>query len=168
MQVLIKKHVIQNRVDQLARDINKEYEKKDLIMICVLKGAFMFFADLVRLINFPVKVDFITLSSYEGKESTGIITIKEPLKTPIKGKHVLIVEDIIDTGKSLSKLQEVLLPQNPASLKICVLLDKKIKREIDIPVQYTGFTIPDKFVVGYGLDFNEEFRNLPFVGDYSD
>ena len=150
---------------ELAAQIEKDYaEVDDLLIMCVLKGAFIFLADLTRYLQRPHAVDFMAISSYgAGVISSGAVQIIMDLKQDIAGRHVLIVEDIIDSGHTLSYLQRLLLAREPASLRICTLLNKPSRREVDVPVDYIGFDIPDEFVVGYGLDFDEHYRNLPDI-----
>ena len=154
---------IQAKVRELADRITREYDGKDLIMVCILNGAFMFFSDLVRSIRIPIKVDFVSCSSYIRSDSSGEVKMHHDLREDIKGKHVILVEDIADSGLTLNFLREHLLQRNPASLKICALLDKKGGRVVDVPLDYTGFQIPNEFVVGYGLDYSNMFRNLPYI-----
>ncbi len=160
---LISEEQIQKKVSELAYKITRDYENKDLLVIGILKGAFMFFSDLVRQIKSPLKVDFIIASSYIKDKSSGEVNIHYFPREEIKGKDVLLVEDIIDTGISLQAIREKILSMEPASLKICVLLDKKERRVVEVPIDYLGFSIPNKFIVGYGLDYNEMFRNLPYI-----
>jgi hypoxanthine phosphoribosyltransferase len=154
---------IQNKVSQLAEQISRDYHGKEIVAISILKGSFIFFADLIRSIQSPVTVDFISSSSYLKTSSTGEVKIHCDIRENIEGKHVLLVDDIIDTGISLNYLRERFLNMNPASLKICILLDKKQRRVVDVPVDYIGFEIPDHFVVGYGLDYDDKYRNLPYI-----
>jgi len=154
---------IQKKVKQLADEVTAEYRGKELIAVGILKGAFMFFSDLVRNIKIPLTVDFITCSSYVKEKTTGQVKIECELKSDIKGKHVLLVEDIADTGVTLNFLREHLIQRAPASLKICALLDKKERRIAEVPIDFKGFTIPSVFVVGYGLDYENKFRNLPYI-----
>ena len=163
--VLIDQDKLHERTLELARQIEADYQDVDnLLMVCVLKGGFMFLADLTRAVKRPHELDFMGVSSYADRtESSGAVQIIMDLKQPIEGKHLLIVEDIIDSGHTLNYLRRLLLARSPASLKICSLLNKPSRREVDVPVKYVGFDIPDEFVVGYGLDFAELYRNLPFV-----
>lgn len=160
---LISEEQIQRKIKSLAQKISKDYNNKDLLVIGILKGSFMFFSDLIRHINVPLKVDFIIASSYVKKSSSGEVKIHYFPREEIQGKDVLLVEDIIDTGISLKIIKDKILSLNPTSLKICVLLDKKERRVVDVPIDYKGFEIPNKFVVGYGLDYQEMFRNLPYI-----
>ncbi|MDI6703624.1 MAG: hypoxanthine phosphoribosyltransferase [bacterium] len=162
--LLISKEDIQKRVQELAREISKDYRDKKPFVICILKGAWMFMADLVRELKVPVECDFLAVSSYGGEtESSGVVKIMADLTRPIEGKDVLIVEDIVDTGLTLRYLKEILLSRAPKSLKICTLLDKPSRRQVKIKLDYVGFEVPDRFVVGYGLDCQEHFRNLPYI-----
>ena len=165
-RVLIDEATLQARIADLGADIEQDYdEDDDLLLICVLKGAFIFLADLSRAIKRPHQLDFMGVSSYgSGTESSGAVQILLDLKQDIQGKHVLIVEDIIDSGRTLDYMRRNLLARSPASLRIVTLLDKPERREVDVPVDYKGFDIPNEFVVGYGLDCHEKYRNLPFVG----
>lgn len=153
------------RITELAEEIEADYkDQQDLVLICVLKGGFIFLSDLSRAISRPHHVDFMAVSSYGGStDSSGVVQILMDLKQPLAGRHVIIVEDIIDSGHTLSYLRKLLLDRNPASLEICTLLTKPSRREVDVSVKYVGFEIPDEFVVGYGLDFDEYYRNLPYI-----
>lgn len=163
--VLLDAETIQKRVAELGEMISNDYEGKETVVICILKGAVMFFADLTRHITVHLKMDFMGISSYgDAAKTSGIIRISKDIDTSITGKDVLIVEDIMDSGLTLSHLKRLLGERQPNSLKICCLLDKPSRRECDITPDYTGFVIPDEFVVGYGLDFMAEYRNLPYVG----
>jgi hypoxanthine phosphoribosyltransferase len=164
-EVLISHQQIRERTRELGRQITEDYRGKDPLLICILKGGLMFLADLMREIDLPLEIDFIAVSSYgDSTESSGVVRILMDLERNIQGRHVLIVEDIIDTGRTLTYIIENLRTRGPASVKVCTLLDKPSRRELEIPIDYVGFTIPDKFVIGYGLDFGEIYRNLPFVG----
>lgn len=166
VKVLIDEEKLHKRVDEIAAQIESEYKGKEIILICILKGSVFFTVDLAKRINGDVKIEFIRVSSYnEGTESSGEIKMKLDLKDSIKGKDVIVVEDIIDTGRTLSYLIKYLKMKKPNSLKLCALLDKPERRiKKDVKVDYTGFQIPDEFVVGYGLDVDEKYRNLPYVG----
>lgn len=163
-EVLYTEEQIDKKVTELAEQITRDYEGKDPIMICVLTGAVFFFSDLFKKTKFPVYPDFIICSSYEGKKSSGHLTITKDLKYNIEGRHVIIVEDIIDTGLTIHMLRNNLLARNPASLKICTLFNKQVKKAYDVPLDYVGFDLVDKFIVGYGLDYNNLYRNMPIVG----
>ncbi|MBF0558898.1 MAG: hypoxanthine phosphoribosyltransferase [Nitrospirae bacterium] len=154
---------IHDKVTELAGAISRDYEGKEILAIGIMKGALVFFADIIRALKLPVTVDLIIASSYYKTASSGKISIHyEPLE-PIKGKNVLLIDDIIDTGVSLNHLRDRILSQKPESLKICVLLDKRERRITDVPVDYTGFHIPNEYVVGYGLDYENRYRNLPYI-----
>jgi hypoxanthine phosphoribosyltransferase len=164
-EILVTGEQIREKTAELAGQIAADYEGKDPLLVCILKGGVMFLADLIRQIHLPVEIDFIAVSSYgDATESSGVVRILMDLETNIRGRHVLIVEDIIDTGRTLNYIMQNLRTRGPASIKVCTLLNKPARRELDIPVDYVGFEIPDKFVVGYGLDYGEIYRNLPFVG----
>lgn len=151
-------------VKKLADQISRDYVGKELILVCILKGAFMFLADLIRHLRIPVKVDFVKLASYgAGMQSSGLVEITKDIETPIEGKDVLIIEDIVDSGRTLQFLKERLTLSNPHSIKICALLDKKARREVEIETDYLGKEIEDIFIVGYGIDFDEGYRNLPEI-----
>ena len=165
-RVLLTEEQIQSRIRELGQELSREYAGKNPIFIGVLKGVVVFYADMVRSITVPCQLDFMWISSYSGTESTGKMNVKQGLSADIKGRHVVILEDIFDTGNSLQFTYHYLLEKEPASLKICTLLDKPDRRNPNVTVKpdYTGFVIPNEFVVGYGLDFNEFYRNLPYVG----
>ena len=165
-QILLTEEQIATRVAELGERITTDYEGRTLTLVSVLKGSLPFMADLMRAIDLPLRIDLMEVSSYGGTttESSGLVRILKDLSASIAGDDVLIVEDIIDTGLTLNYLIRYLRGKNPASLRICTLLDKPARRLVDIPVDYTGFTIPDQFVVGYGLDYGEIYRNLRFVG----
>ncbi|MGL4790189.1 MAG: hypoxanthine phosphoribosyltransferase [Anaerotignaceae bacterium] len=162
---LISKEKIVKKIEEIAREIEKDYEGKDIHFICVLKGGVIFMVDLARCINKNVYISFMDVSSYDNAtESSGNIKILMDLDEPIAGKDVIIVEDIVDSGRTLSVLKELLLSRKPASLKICTLLDKPDRRVANVDIDYTCFTIPDEFVVGYGLDYAQKYRNLDYIG----
>jgi hypoxanthine phosphoribosyltransferase len=165
-EVLLTEDEIQTRVRELGEQVSRDYAGRHLTLVSVLKGSLPFMADLMRAITIPVRIDLMEVSSYGGTttESSGLVRILKDLSASIQGEDVLIVEDIIDTGLTLNYLVRYLRGKNPASLRICTLLDKPARRLVDIPVDYIGFTIPDQFVVGYGLDYGEVYRNLKFVG----
>jgi hypoxanthine phosphoribosyltransferase len=154
---------IQSKVQEMAAEISKEYDGKEFISVGILKGAFMFFTDLVKLIHAPMSIDFLIASSYAKTTSTGEIKIHADLRENIRDKHVLLIDDIADTGLTLHHIRNMLLARKPASLRICVLLDKKSRREVEVPLDYVGFEIPNEYVVGYGLDYENRFRNLPYI-----
>ena len=164
-KVLLTEEQIQNRIRELGEELTREYADKNPVIVGVLKGVVVFYADMIRQIRVPCQIDFMWLSSYNGTNSAGM-TVRQDLTADITGRHVLILEDIFDTGNSLSYTVEHLKQKNPASLKICTLLDKPERRKPGVTLQadYVGFTIPNEFVVGYGLDYNERYRNLPFIG----
>ncbi len=165
-QVLIAPEILQARVAALGHQIEADYAGKELVMVCILKGGVLFLTDLMRTLHIPHAIDFMAVSSYGvgARESTGVVRIIMDLERDIRDKHVLLVEDIIDSGRTLNYICEVLRARNPASLKICTLLNKYERREIDVPLDYVGFDIPNEFVFGYGLDVDELYRNLPFIG----
>lgn len=164
-EILFDQEVLGEKIDQLGQQITEDYSGKDLLLVSVLKGANVFVADLMRKIKIPLQIDFIAVSSYGlSTESSGVVKIIKDLDQSIEGKDVLIVEDIIDTGLTLHYLYENLLSRKPNSLKICTLLDKPERRKIDMKIDYKGFDIPDEFIIGYGIDYAEQYRNLPFVG----
>jgi hypoxanthine phosphoribosyltransferase len=165
-ETLIDEDQLKNRVKEIGAEISKDYEGQDLLLLCILKGGVLFLTDLMREISIPHDIDFMAVSSYgkEIRESTGIVRILKDLDEPINDRNILIVEDIIDTGFTLDYITRNLIARQPASLKICTLLDKAERRQVEIKIDYTGFVIPDKFVFGYGLDLDEKFRNLPFIG----
>lgn len=163
--ILIDVEMLQRRVAELGHYIDERYAGQDLLLIAVLKGSIVFMADLMRTITIPHEIDFMATSSYgTGTETSGVVRILKDLNKPIEGRHVLIVEDIIDSGHTLAYLSRILAARNPASLRIVTLLDKPERREVDIAVDWTGFAIPNAFVIGYGLDYNEKYRNLPYIG----
>ena len=163
-EVLIEADALQARIAELGAEISSEYEGRDLLLIGVLKGAVFFMADLMRELSIPCEIDFMAISSYgAGTDSSGVVRILKDLDTNIAGRDVLVVEDIIDSGLTLSYLMRSLKARKPASLEICALLTKPERREIEVPVKFVGFEIPNKFVIGYGLDFAERYRNLPYV-----
>jgi hypoxanthine phosphoribosyltransferase len=163
-EILIDEETLAARVAELGADVSADYQGRDLLLIGVLKGAVFFMADLMRHLTVPCEVDFMAISSYgDSTDSSGIVRILKDLDINIEGRHVLVVEDIIDSGLTLSYLMRNLESREPATLEVCALLTKPARREIDVPVRYVGFEIPNKFVVGYGLDFAERYRNLPYV-----
>jgi len=164
--VLISEQELQRRIRELGAEISRDYQDSDLLLICILRGGVLFLADLMRSLTVPHSVDFMAVSSY-GKgvrESKGNVRISLDLTTSIEGRHVLLVEDIIDSGNTIASVLELLSTRRPASLRVCTLLDKAERREAVVPIHYRGFTIPNKFVFGYGLDLDEYYRNLPFIG----
>ena len=165
-KVLLTEEQIQAKVAELGEILTKEYEGKDPIVVGVLKGVVVFYSDMIRQIKTHCQLDFMWISSYTGTESTGKMVVKKDISNDIKGRHVLILEDIFDTGNSLDFTYKHLMSKEPASLKICTFLDKPERRnpEVTLKPDYVGFTIPNEFVVGYGLDFDEHYRNLPYIG----
>lgn len=162
--VLISEQEIQEKVEELGAQLSKDYEGKDVLFVCVLKGAIMFMSDLSKKVTIPMGMDFMAVSSYGAStQSSGVVRIIKDLDASIENRHVVIIEDIIDSGLTLSYLMKNLQSRKPASLKICTLLDKPARRTVDISPDYSGFTIEDKFVVGYGLDYDEKFRNVPYI-----
>ena len=165
-EILLTQEQIQTRIQELGKVLSEEYAGKNPVVLGVMKGVVIFYADMVRQLTVPCQMDFMWISSYAGTDSSGSIELKRDIFTDIKGRHVLILEDIFDTGNSLSFVYDHLMSKEPASLKICTLLDKPSRRNPDVTLQadYVGFTIDNHFVVGYGLDYNEYYRNLPYVG----
>ncbi len=165
-EILISQQQLETRIRELGQILSREYADKDPIVVGVLKGVVIFYADMIRALTVPCQMDFMWISSYEGTASTGKMTVKRDVSADIRGRHVLILEDIFDTGTSLDFVYNHLLSKEPASVKICTLLDKPSRRKPEITLQadFVGFTVPNAFVVGYGLDYNEHYRNLPYVG----
>lgn len=165
LKVLISEEKLQQRIKEIAKEIAEEYHGKEITFVCILKGSVSFTVDLARNMEEDVRLEFIRVSSYgEGTESTGEIKMKLDLKDSIEGKDVIVIEDIVDTGRTLSFLIEYLKLKKPNSVKLCALLNKEERRVCNVKADYVGFDIPDKFVVGYGLDYNEKYRNLPYIG----
>jgi hypoxanthine phosphoribosyltransferase len=168
-EILLDAEAIQGRVAELGAEVSADYAGRDLLLIGVLKGAVFFMADLMRKLTIPCEVDFMAISSYGAStDSSGVVRILKDLDINIEGRHVLVVEDIIDSGLTLSYLMRNLESREPATLEVCALLTKPDRREIEVPVRYVGFEIPNRFVIGYGLDFGERYRNLPYVAVLSD
>ena len=164
-EVMISEEQLAEKVSELAKQIEKDFQGEELLVVGILKGASVFVSDLIRKINLDVNIDFMSVSSYgNSTESSGVVKILKDLDVNIEGKNVLIVEDIIDSGLTLSNLVAALETRNPKTLKLCTLLDKPQRRKADIHVDYVGFVIEDKFIVGYGIDYAEKYRNLPYVG----
>lgn len=164
ISVLVPREEIQKKIQELAKRISKDYEGKDLLLVGVLKGGFMFLADLCRYLEIDVSIDFISVSSYGNSTvSSGVVRILKDIDYDITGKHVLIVEDLIDTGLTLTYLKDLFMAKHCASVKICTILDKPSRRKVPLEIDYQGIVIPDKFVIGYGLDYAEKYRNLPDV-----
>jgi len=163
--ILFTEKELSQKTAELAQMVNEEYKDKDFIMVTVLKGGFMFAADLMRKMNIHVNINFIAVSSYGASaKSSGAVKIIKDLDSDVNGKHVLIVEDIVDTGLTLSYLKQLILSRGAKSVKICTIMNKPARRKVDIDIEYVGFEVPDEFVVGYGLDYCEKYRNLPYVG----
>ncbi|NLM50829.1 MAG: hypoxanthine phosphoribosyltransferase [Clostridiaceae bacterium] len=164
-RILITREELQAKVKELAAQISKDYEGKELFLVSVLKGGFMFTADLMREITIPCEIDFMAVSSYgQGSKTSGVVKIVKDLDQSVEGKDILVVEDILDSGLTLSYLKQNLLARGAKSVKVCTILNKEERRKADIKADYLGFEIPDEFVVGYGLDYAEKYRNFPFVG----
>ena len=165
-EILLSEEQIQSKVKELAAELSKEYAGKDPVFVGVLKGVVIFFADMVRNIDIPCEIDFMNIASYSGTTSTGRTEIRKDVSVDIKGRHVVILEDIFDTGNSLTFTVNHLLNKEPASLKVCTFLDKPDRRKpgVTLKPEYVGYTIPNEFVVGYGLDYNEHYRSLPYIG----
>ena len=167
--VMLSQEEIENKVTELAKQIEKDYEGQDLLLVSILKGASVFVADLMRKINLNVNIDFMSVSSYgSGTVSSGTVKILKDLDVDIKDKNVLIVEDIIDSGITLRNLYDTLMTREPRSLKLCTLLNKPARKKVDVNVDYVGFVIEDKFIVGYGIDYDEKYRNLPYIAIVED
>lgn len=165
IRVLLPEEELANRIAELGDQISKEYEGESVFLVCVLKGAAFFACELAKRISVPVTIDFMATSSYgSGTVSTGVVKIKKDLDLDVAGQNVIIVEDIIDSGNTLNFLGQLFKERNAKSVKMCTMLDKPDRREVDVHVDYTGFTIPDQFVVGYGLDYDQKYRNLPYIG----
>ena len=165
IRVLVSEEEVDRRIEEVGAQISKDYAGKQVHLICVLKGGVFFTCELAKRISIPVSMDFMSVSSYgSGTKSSGVVKLVKDLDEPLDGKEVLIVEDIIDSGRTLSYLIEILYKRNPASIRLCTLLDKPERRVADVKVDYVGFAIPDEFVVGYGLDYDQKYRNLPYIG----
>lgn len=165
ISIMYSEEEVNAKIKEIGDKISKDYENQEVLLICVLKGATFFACELAKRITVPVELEFMKVSSYGNEtESSGVVKITQDLDQPIRGKHVIVVEDIVDTGRTLSYLLELLKKRDPASVALCTLLDKPERRVADVDVNYTGFVIPDEFVVGYGLDYAQKYRNLPFVG----
>lgn len=170
ISVHITEEQLNKRIAEIGADITEKYKGQSVYLICILKGSIFFTTELAKRIELPMTIDFMSVSSYGSQtESSGVVNIKKDLECSIEGENVIVVEDIIDSGNTLSKLLKVLQQRNPKSLTVCTLLDKPDRRVVDdVVVDYTGFVVPDKFVVGYGLDFDQRFRNLPYIGFIED
>jgi hypoxanthine phosphoribosyltransferase len=163
-KILIKEEDIRKRIKELGEEISRDYHGRKPVLVTVLRGAIVFLCDLVREISIPVILDFLSISSYSGQTHTGIVRILKDLDENIENKHVILIEDIIDTGLTLNYILRTLREKRPADVRVCTLLDKKVRRIVDIPLDYIGFEIPDEFVVGYGMDYKQNYRNFPFIG----
>ena len=165
LKVLLTQEELREKVKELGRQITQDYQGKNLMIVTVLKGAVVFLADLMREIDVPAEIDFMVVSSYgAGTKSSGVVKIVKDLDVPLKDKDLLIVEDILDSGMTLSYLKELLERREPRSIRIATLLDKPARRKVDLKADYIGYSVPDEFVVGYGLDYDEKYRNLPYIG----
>lgn len=165
INVLLSEEEVDKKIQELGEQISKDYEGKEVHLVCVLKGGSFFMCELAKRISVPVSLDFMSVSSYgSDTKSSGIVKIVKDLDEPLVGKDVIVVEDIIDSGRTLSYLLEMLKDRKPASLKLCTLLDKPDRRVVDVKIDYTAFQVPDEFVVGYGLDYDQKYRNLPYIG----
>ena len=165
IRVLLSEEEVNERIRQIGEQISKDYEGRQVHLICVLKGGSFFMCELAKRITVPLSLDFMSVSSYGGgTKSSGVVKIVKDLDEPLDGKDVIVVEDIVDSGRTLSYLLELLDKRNPKSLALCTMLDKPERRVVDVKVDYTGFNIPDEFVVGYGLDYDQRYRNLPYIG----
>jgi len=165
VKILISEQQIQNRIQTLGAEISRDYQDKEPILVSILRGSFLFLADLTRALTVPHEVDFMAVSSYgNAQESTGVVRLLQDLSSDVSGRHVLVVEDIVDTGLTWEYIRANLLTRRPASLKIVTLLNKEERRRVEVPVDYAGFVIDDAFVVGYGLDYQQKLRNLPYIG----
>ena len=165
VRVLLSEEDVDNRIQEIGEQISKDYAGKQVHLVCVLKGGVFFLCELAKRITVPVSMDFMSVSSYgSATKSSGVVKIVKDLDEPLKDKDVLVVEDIVDSGRTLSYLLDMLRDRGPKSIKLCTLLDKPERRVVDVNVDYTGFSIPDEFVVGYGLDYDQRYRNLPFIG----
>jgi hypoxanthine phosphoribosyltransferase len=163
-EILVQADELQHRITEMAAEVSRDYAGKDLLLIGVLKGAVFFLADLMRQLDIPCEVDFMAVASYgSSTDSSGVVRILNDLDAPLEGRHVLIVEDIVDSGLTLQYLMRTLEARGPASLQVCALLTKPERRKVEMPARYVGFEIPDKFAIGYGLDYAERYRNLPYV-----
>ena len=167
VEVLISKEKVESRIKELAKEIEKDYATKNLVCVGLLKGSVVFMADLIKSLDIDLRIDFMKVSSYGGgTNSTGVVKILKDVDLDLTGKDILIVEDIIDTGLTIVNVKDFLKQKNPNSIKVCTLLDKPSRRLVEVKGEYVGFEIPDEFVVGYGLDLDEKYRNIPFVGKF--
>jgi hypoxanthine phosphoribosyltransferase len=168
-EILLDEQVLKQKISELGQSVSADYQGKDLLLVCVLKGGVAFLVDLMRAISIPHEIDFMAISSYgiAQRESTGAVRLIMDLEADISGRDVLIVEDIVDSGRTMDYLLRTLWARKPASLRVCTLLNKPSRREVEVPLDYIGFDIPDRFVLGYGLDLDEKYRSLPFVAVYA-
>ncbi|MEG0179132.1 MAG: hypoxanthine phosphoribosyltransferase [Oscillospiraceae bacterium] len=165
LKILLTKEQISEKVGEMGKQISKDYKGRNLLLVTVLKGAVVFLADIMREIDIHAEIDFMVVSSYgSGVKSSGVVKIIKDLDTQLEGKDILIIEDILDSGLTLSYIKDLLASRNPASIKIAALLDKPSRRKVDLQADYVGFAVPDEFVIGYGLDYDEKYRNLPYIG----
>ena len=165
VNVMFSEEEVDKRIKELGEQISKDYADKEVHLVCVLRGGVFFMCELSKRITIPVSMDFMSVSSYgNDSKSSGVVKIVKDLDDSLEGKHVIVVEDIIDSGRTLSCLLEMLMERKPASLKLCTLLDKPARRVVEVPIDYTGFSVPDEFIVGYGLDYAQKYRNLPYIG----
>lgn len=165
VNVMFSEEEVDKRIKELGEQISKDYAGKEIHLVCVLRGGVFFMCELSKRITIPVSMDFMSVSSYgNDSKSSGVVKIVKDLDDSLEGKHVIVVEDIIDSGRTLSCLLEMLMERKPASLKLCTLLDKPDRRVVEVPIDYTGFSVPDEFIVGYGLDYAQKYRNLPYIG----
>lgn len=165
VRVMLSEQQVNQRIQEIGEKISRDYEGRSVHLVCVLKGGTFFMCELAKRITVPVSIDFMSVSSYGNEtKSSGVVRIVKDLDEPLKDKHVIVVEDIVDSGRTLSYLLNILKERGPASLSLCTLLDKPDRRVVDVAVDYTGFEIPDEFVVGYGLDYAQKYRNLPYIG----
>lgn len=165
-EILVDTQQLKARITELGREISDDYRGEEVLLICILRGGVLFLTDLMREIDIPLAVDFMAVSSYGSgaRESSGSVRITLDLNTNLEGRNVILVEDIVDSGRTIASVIELLATRHPKSLVVCTLLDKESRREVDVPISYRGFSIPNKFVFGYGLDIDEYYRNLPFIG----
>ncbi len=164
VKVLITEREVRKRVKELGREISHDYEGKNPVLVTILQGAIVFLCDLMREVSIPITLDFLSVSSYSGQTHTGVVRILKDLDMSIENRHVILVEDIIDTGLTLDYIIRTLRERNPLDIRVCVLLDKRARRTVEVPIHYLGFEIQDGFVVGYGMDYEQRYRNLPFIG----
>lgn len=164
IKTLLTREEVEKRIKELAKEIEKDYQRKELVVIGLLKGSIVFMSDLIKEINLPLVIDFMSVSSYSGTTSTGVIKVSKDTTIDLKDKDILIVEDIIDTGLTLSHVKKLFQDRGVKSLKVCTLLDKPSRRAVEMKGEYVGFEIPDEFVIGYGLDYDQYYRNIPYIG----